>query len=453
MTMGSSVQWYSIEEANKSSFPEFIYGIEFNEENCEKVTIGEWTWETGMNLNQVYEFERIRAKGDRFPRNLFVGVLVKWQVTRSKAGIMRLGILSGVISSLIMAFLPFTLFSGLSQPADGDYWSMSGILIEHHFTDSLNPHSDQMIFELQDNNGLPLWFGRYIFKDVCISGLCRMVSIWLFWDGAGNYLGIQLIENELLTKSDHEEFEPEDYAKLNSLLRDPNSILRDKKPEDLTLKPVSDNPFEVDGYSGATQPSLLEVVVEDAVYTCHTLWHTVYGPTRDKIMDVLEERVGKEYLKLMFESGNPDFVIWGIRSVEQFPEYHESFYGKILENISSGHELLYEEAIGYFRPDRMNDKVVQLSMVNMIPELSSQKKYDMIWKFIETEQVYGEVVEALLEFFQNNDVGIGTLNLIYRLINAGHMANNQNIYRIVRDLAEHENAYVRNITKRFINSD
>ncbi len=366
---------------------------------------------------------------------------------------MRLGILSGVIGSLIMVFIPFTLFSGSIQPVDGDYWSMKGGLIEHHFTDSLDLHSDQMIFELQDDDGLPLWFGRYIFKDVCISGLCRMVSIWLFWNGAGNYLGIQLIENEPLTKSDHTEFEPEDYVKLESILKDPNSILKDKKSEDLTVQPVSDNPFEVDGYSGATQPSLLEVVVEDAVYTCHTLWHTVYGPTRDEIMDILQERVGDEYLNLMFESGNPDFVIWGIRSVKQFPEYHESFYGKILENISSGHELLYEEAMGYFQPDRMQEKVVQLGMVNLIPGLSSHKKYDIIWKFFEMDLVYEEVIEALLEFFQNDDIGIGALNLIYRLVSVEHMENNQNIYGIIRDLAEHENGYIRNLTKRFINSD
>jgi hypothetical protein len=63
MTMGSSVQWYSIEEKEESTFPLFVYGVEFNEDNSEKVTMGEWTWETGMNFNQVYDFERIRDYG------------------------------------------------------------------------------------------------------------------------------------------------------------------------------------------------------------------------------------------------------------------------------------------------------------------------------------------------------------------------------------------------------
>ena len=63
MTMGSSVQWYSVEEKQESQFPIFEYGLEFNEESCQRVTMGEWTWETGMNYDQCKEFERIRDYG------------------------------------------------------------------------------------------------------------------------------------------------------------------------------------------------------------------------------------------------------------------------------------------------------------------------------------------------------------------------------------------------------
>ena len=63
MTMGASVQWYSVKTEKKCGFPEFSYGVEFNEENCEKVKMGEWTWETGMDRDQIKEFERIRDYG------------------------------------------------------------------------------------------------------------------------------------------------------------------------------------------------------------------------------------------------------------------------------------------------------------------------------------------------------------------------------------------------------
>ena len=63
LTMGASVQWYSREDVQPTDFPEFDYGMGFTDESCEKVTMGEWTWETGMNYDQIRDFERIRDYG------------------------------------------------------------------------------------------------------------------------------------------------------------------------------------------------------------------------------------------------------------------------------------------------------------------------------------------------------------------------------------------------------
>ena len=63
MTMGASVQWYSEEDSQSSIFPDFNYGVEFNEKSAEKVMMGEWTWETGMNKDQVNDAEYIRDYG------------------------------------------------------------------------------------------------------------------------------------------------------------------------------------------------------------------------------------------------------------------------------------------------------------------------------------------------------------------------------------------------------
>lgn len=61
--MGASVQWYSVDKKEPQDFPVFDYGLVFNEVSSEKVMMGEWTWETGMNRNQITEFERIRDYG------------------------------------------------------------------------------------------------------------------------------------------------------------------------------------------------------------------------------------------------------------------------------------------------------------------------------------------------------------------------------------------------------
>ncbi len=65
MVMGSSVQWYSRETDQPSVFPACPWALAFNEENHQPVTMGEWDWETGMRLDQIADFERIRDHGLR----------------------------------------------------------------------------------------------------------------------------------------------------------------------------------------------------------------------------------------------------------------------------------------------------------------------------------------------------------------------------------------------------
>ena len=61
--LGSSVQWNSKDMGQPSPFPVFEYGKVFTEESVQKVKGGEWTWETGMLRDQVFEAERVRDHG------------------------------------------------------------------------------------------------------------------------------------------------------------------------------------------------------------------------------------------------------------------------------------------------------------------------------------------------------------------------------------------------------
>ncbi len=65
MTMGASVQWYSIETDEPSPFPECPWALQFSEASCEHATRGDWNWETGLNKDQITEFEAIRDHGLR----------------------------------------------------------------------------------------------------------------------------------------------------------------------------------------------------------------------------------------------------------------------------------------------------------------------------------------------------------------------------------------------------
>ena len=345
----------------------------------------------------------------------------------------------------------FACFSGASQdrPTTG-YWAMEGTLVTHHFKQEDDSLSGPELFELQDENGLPVWFGRHIFKDVCISGVCKMIRLWLFWDGAGNYLGIQVPENEPLTKSDHTEFEPDDYKKLEGILRDTRSILKDLEQEDLIIVPDTIGLYEVDGYTAATQPTLAEAVVKDAVYTCYTLWHTVYGPMQTRIYQMLENRLSKEYLEKMFNSEKPDYILRAIRTVDRHPEFHQDFYQKIMKFIASEDEIVAREALKYFKPGYLDNIMIQQELADIMIHSSSHIRNEILWMFIDHQEMDDRVVLKLLKLFDDEVLGIGQYNLILKLVRAEHLKNNEEISKILQTFLSHENAYVRGLTKRLL---
>ncbi len=82
MTMGSSVQWRSkiVENKKGAKFPVFEYGLALTGDNCQRVDMGEWTWETGMRYNQITDAERIRDYG------MFV-VYSNWSFLKNRLGL------------------------------------------------------------------------------------------------------------------------------------------------------------------------------------------------------------------------------------------------------------------------------------------------------------------------------------------------------------------------------
>ncbi len=351
------------------------------------------------------------------------------------------------------------MFTGFSKPFPErpitGFWAMEGTLITHYFEDQTDSLSGPEIFELQNEDGLTIWFGRHIFKDVCKSGECKMISLWLFWDGVGNYLGMHIPENEPLTKSDHTKFAPEDFYKLDGILRDTASILKSLKQEDLVFIPDSIDPYEaykVDGYTAATQPALADVVVKNAVYTCYTLWHTVYGPVQKAIFEILEDRLDNDFLTLMFNNPNLAYHFWAISSVEKFPEYHNAFYQQIIENIKSENTALANKALNYFKPEILTDAVIQKQLVNIMPNVEMNIKYEILWKFIGLGEVNDNVAVGLLNLYKEKSLGVGMLNLIFRLISEEHLEEDKEIYQIIKNLTNDENQYVRNLSQRLLDN-
>lgn len=330
------------------------------------------------------------------------------------------------------------------------FWSMKGTLITHDFEDKTDSLSGPEIYELQDSTGLTIWFGRVIFKDVCISGKCKMIRVWIFWNGTGNYLGHQIISGEPLTKSDHTLFADADYEKLDNILKDSTSILKCLKQEELIIVPENRELLKVDGYTAATQPTLTEVVIKDAVYTCHTLWHTVYGAVQEKIFEILESRISRDYLALLFENESPDYNLLAIGFVQKYPGFHSQFYPEIISYIQSENDNLASKALNYFYQEFLKDEAIQNQIVKVIPVVSAQRKNDILWRLSEVGKINDNPVLELLEMVDKKQIGVGSINLVLRLIQPEQIRNNHEISIQMQNLAKSENAYVKNLVNKHL---
>ena len=66
LVMGASTQWYSVPakdapgDPNKTDFPALPWAVQFNEQSAKPALDGEWDWETGLNKNQIMDFEQVR---------------------------------------------------------------------------------------------------------------------------------------------------------------------------------------------------------------------------------------------------------------------------------------------------------------------------------------------------------------------------------------------------------
>jgi len=63
LTMGSSVQWFAEDKTKAVPFPDVKWALDWTEDKAEHLIRGDWNWETGMGIDQVAEFERIRDYG------------------------------------------------------------------------------------------------------------------------------------------------------------------------------------------------------------------------------------------------------------------------------------------------------------------------------------------------------------------------------------------------------
>jgi hypothetical protein len=353
-----------------------------------------------------------------------------------------------IISYFIISIIFIPILSAIAQKSLKKFEPLSGTVYIHEFSDRVDSLSAQKIFEYRADNGLPLWFSRDIKKVVCLDETCRMVQLRLFWDGAANYLKFEIPENFPLSKTDHTVFSEDDYKKLDMILSEANSILANQKKEDL-VESETKSYDGIDAVTAATRPAYRDYLVSNAAYTCYTLWHTVYGPTQDKINQIIESKADKLYLQKIFELQEPDYLTWAIQYIDRSPEHQTDFHKSILDLLASDNTKVSGQALAYFTNKRISNPEIQKDLSLNFWKYPRNFQNELINKYSGLEYINNEAYLILLEQYENNLITAGDLR---KIITSVHPENirNEKVQNKLKTLSQGLNPFVRNLTMKLI---
>ncbi len=282
------------------------------------------------------------------------------------------------------------------------------------FTDTI---PNDTLLEYAGVDGIPLMFSRKIVTGVCIDGECRLVSIELFWNPTGRYLGFELPPSEFLSKTEHKPFLSADYDRLHQLLADPLSALAHYSLNELV--PVTDSTKnEVDAVSSATVAAVLDYIVEGAVYTTYTLWHIVYGQTKREIEALTAAKLNAAMVLQLLNSEKTEDKVWALSHISAGMNIPSELSDTLFSIISGNDVYLAERAINAL-PAKFEDKDLQLRLAELFAKTGFLQKRLILQKLgetpgLETETVEliarelgnlnGNLVKNVLELFQNQRV-------------------------------------------------
>lgn len=353
--------------------------------------------------------------------------------------------------------LPESIISPADLPCDRAprYFSENrGKLVSHSHSDSSRIPADYPIWELQNRDRLPIGFSTFIEKEVCTDSTCKRVKVWLFWDRVGNYTGLSTPCSQPLTKSDHTAFDREDYEQLDLILKDTSSVLRRLEYRDLTgndpgaVSPGNSSASGIDGISGATSPALHDVVVKDAVYTCYTLWHTLYGHYSPQIRSIVSNRANRLFLRQLFQSGVPSYQAWAIQYVSGKSPGYPEFTKTICRLIETSSPDIVTLALGYFTKDNMNGNTLKL-LTGTIKNIDADTQSEVLEKLAETEALETKAVAALLKMYETGVIDVTLLHSVYMLVRPVHLRDDS-VLSILNRLMLSENNYIKNLTRRLL---
>lgn len=305
-----------------------------------------------------------------------------------------------------------------------------------NLTDTIPNKKIKIYFDVE---GDPIKYSRNIITGVCIDGECRLVTINLFWNVTGRYLGFELPNGEFLSKTEHDPFSTFEYDRLHEILSEDNSPLSSYSMEELVPE-IDTSSNAVDATTSATIDAVLEHIVEGAVYTTYTLWHIVYGPTQNEVEKLSIQKLDANLVLKILNSNNMKDQIWALNKMSAEIEITPDLQNKLMELISGMDVYLAERALNALKPEAIDDEI-QKELAKIFTTSGFLQKRLILQKYKESKELNTEVVAILTNEVLNLN---GTLTKNVLELFSIHSVNNDETILAILKLLKNDNKYIAN---------
>ena len=180
---------------------------------------------------------------------------------------------------------------------------------------------------------------------ICEDKKCSVVNVRLWWDDLGYYQRYQLDSGVRLEKFDGKPFTAEDYQKLDEVLADTGSFLKDLDIEKRFDLSAEDH--NADAVSGASFNLNKNLYVQGALWTCYTLWHWANGDIKKAVQHITEQEASSDNILAYLKSGDARHQQFALEHYIKTKCYTPAVMQAVIDNALHNEYSIQKETLNY----------------------------------------------------------------------------------------------------------
>jgi len=250
-----------------------------------------------------------------------------------------------ITKNKVLLVVLFSVFLNGGCSVKGEKADMLTVEVAHPGLNGGKPHSCSL-FRISDQEGCPQEYYMDVDSVACGDVVCEVIKVRLHWDALGDYLRYELPNGGTLTKKGNNPFNAADNEKLNLILSDRSSALRNFNPASLAAPNSAGD--DVDAVTKPTPLFYQNSVVKGAIYTCYTLWYWVNGDVSRKIFELTSKACTHEHLMRYVQDGSDKFFIFAVEQLGARGIFDEATAAAIMKRANEGSAVYMQAALNYF---------------------------------------------------------------------------------------------------------